>query len=679
MNHLVATQNFLQARLSMNPIVVNIEAADPDLYPDRGDLRYYCTIMIPEYYLAGTFKPLVRLEAAEQPPVSAGSGLLYQGAFFEIQNQIDPLLERTAPEFGQTRISVADRLVLPYYCVLTIENDGVVIYTENQPVQYAIKAGISEVDYSQYKDQFFKEFIGPDRRFLTWAANPKTIHPDQPEFLYFFTNFTPTPGKIRRICEVVYRDYTTETLASAELSNVFPFTVYCVPSGPKALGLDVKAKEVIQYAVWLENENGERISEIREYRLEQLYRRNVRFVLFANSLGGFDTLALTGQAEESLKFSRQVSERYNGWEFLPSYSERVINSVTGVRELVMATGFLSPEGVRYLEELQLSKEVFLATDRALVPLLPMDDKLVPKLDDEEVIGRTLAFQFSNPNRNFSRLPAESALSKRPTGWRPKAWACGIDADGKRTGMLQVSVLEKYFLDDDKPVVGVLLKANVPGTEGYIPPVESAACATPPFENVQIQKSGTFIRQTCPAGQYGGPATITIPAGTYGSEVSQEDADAKAADAWARLNTQAYADEFGSCVSGPENYFWSVPAGHFHYRANNPTAFYIYYDGTPKAGNMWGSPPGPNIYPINTNDLDLPLQDDVSKWKFLLKNAEGGFGFVKVYVNGVLRASWQLPYNAGAGKKLFFTPTPEVQFDGNSGDRVYLEYTHGGYV
>src|SRR5690606_16153363 len=149
--------------------------------------------------------------------------------------------------------------------------------------QYIVKAGISEVDYATYKEHFFTEFVGQQRRFLTWAANPKTIHPDQPEFLYFLTNFTPSPTRIRTCFQVNYRDYTAEDGFSGELENVFPYTAYCIPVGPKALGLDLKAKEVISYRVWLINEQNERISEIREYRLDQDYRRNVRFLLFANS------------------------------------------------------------------------------------------------------------------------------------------------------------------------------------------------------------------------------------------------------------------------------------------------------------------------------------------------------------------------------------------------------------
>ncbi|RAJ92207.1 hypothetical protein LX87_05175 [Larkinella arboricola] len=681
MIHPLATLDYLSAKLSMNPIVMNIEAADPDLYPNRFDLRYYCQVMIPESYLSGTFKQLVRLEAAEQPPVPAGSGLLYQGAFFEIQNQLDPLLERTAPEFEQSRISVADRLVMPYYCILSIENDGVEIYSETTPVQYVVKAGISEVDYSEYKDQFFSEFVGKDRRFLTWASNPKTIHPDHPEFLYFLTNFSPAPQTLRLYYQVMYRDYTTEEALASKLDNIFPFTTYCVPVGPKALGLDRKEKEFLSYSVWLTNENDGRISEVRYYRMDQDYHRNLRHVVFANSLGGFDTLCLTGQAEESVSFSRTISERYNGWEFLPSYSERVIHSATGVRQLVVNTGWLSPEALRYLEDLQLSKELYFVTDRALLPLLPLDDKLTGRIDDEEMIGRQLVFQYSNAQHNYSELPAVSGLFQRATGWRPKATACLLDSYGKRSGMLQVTVLEKYYLDDDKKVVGVPLKANVPGTEGYIPPILSDLCSVTPYVNTLISKAGSYNKTGCVSPLTGGPATITIPAGTYGSEVSLADAQAKAEAAWNRLNTQAYADQFGTCVLEPEKYTWDVPANHWHYRAANPKAVAVQglivgdTNGSQQIGNAWmvqQGPARPYKFPMNSNDLDFPTTYAIwDRWRMLVYGPANTLRRIQIYVDGVLALNYTVRMNGDGYEQLFLTEHNGQSFSLASGNKLYI--------
>lgn len=673
----LAYLNFLPARLSMNPMVVNMEAANVSTYPDRAGLRYYCTVRVPESYLSASYTDLVRLEAAETPPVPAGPGLLYQGAFFEIQNQLDPLLERTAPEFNQARISVADKLVSPYYCVLSVENDDEEVSSVTLPVEYVVKAGIAEVDYAPYKELFFSDYIGSQRRFLTWAKNDKVLQPDQPEFLYFLTNCNPVPSLLKLCYEVRYIDYATETESAFELANILPYTAYCVPVGPKALGLDLKEKEILDYQVWLENESGQRISEIRAYRMSQDYHRNIRFIVFANSLGGFDTLAMTGQGDETLKLSRNVSERFTGWEFLPSYSEKVINQVTGQRMLSIATGWLKKEELRYLEELMLSKEVYLVTDRAFVPLIPREDAIRTAIDDEDLIGRTLSFDFGNPQTNFSALPDPSYLPIRSTGWRPIASACLLDAFGKRTGARQATILEKYYLDDGKKVTGVALKANVPGTEGYIPPIASPDCAETPYVNTLISRQGTYNKRGCVAPLQGGPATIVVAAGTYGSEVSQADAQAKAEAAWSRLNTQLYADQNGTCVLEPEKYEYAVPVNFWHYRAADPSNIALHWfisgDGKPQIGNAWMIQGQTNAYvfPMNSNDLNYPMNYQGVGWRMLIYGPAGSTRRVKVYQNGTLRLNYTVVMNRDGYEYVPFINYSGQSFVLASQDKIYI--------
>ncbi|GAB3256143.1 hypothetical protein GCM10027347_17770 [Larkinella harenae] len=682
MTSIPALLTHLPAQLSLNPIVVNIEAVSDATYPDRGGLRYYCQVMVPESYLSATYQELVRLEGAEVPAVAAGPGKLYQGAFFEVQNQLDPLLERTAPDFGRNRIFVADQLVMPYYCVLTVENNDVEIFRQTLPVQHVVKAGINEVDYAAYKDLFFTDYIGRGKRFLTWAPDYKTVHPEQPEFLYYLTNFTPSPTALKLCYRVFFEDHTELTGCASELSNVLPFTVYGVPVGPQALGFDQLAGRVLSYEVWLANQNDRRISEIRSYQLEQEYRRNVRFVLFANSLGGFDTLCLTGQGEESIGFKRSISERFNGWQFLPSYAEREINDVSGLRELKVATGWLDSEGLRYLEELLFSRELYLVTDRAFVPLLPVGDQFQSRIDDEYLIGRTLTFQYANNETAFSALPDPASLFQRPTGWRPKAMACLVDAFGKRTGKRQATVLEQYYLDDNSKVVGVPLKSNVPGTDGYIPPMDSDSCLVTPYLNSEINRQGTFRRLTCPDGQSGGPATIVIAAGTYGSEISQDDAQAKAEAAFRRLNTQDYANEFGTCLSEPEKYALAVPAGHWHYRVANPSGFAVQglvFNNPvafPEIGNVWMAQGQnrPYVFPMNSNDLDFPISYPSNAWRIMVYGPAGTQRRVRVYQNGILRLNYLLSMNNDGYEYTFLTSNGGNSFVLANGDRIYLTNT-----
>lgn len=63
----------------------------------------------------------------------------------------------------------------------------------------------------------------------------------------------------------------------------------------------------------------------------------------------------------------------------------------------------------------------------------------------------------------------------------------------------------------------------------------------------VAKSGLFYRNNCSAFYTGSTVTYTVPAGTYTSYISQEDADQKAQDD-VNTNGQAYANTYGTCTA-----------------------------------------------------------------------------------------------------------------------------------
>ena len=73
--------------------------------------------------------------------------------------------------------------------------------------------------------------------------------------------------------------------------------------------------------------------------------------------------------------------------------------------------------------------------------------------------------------------------------------------------------------------------------------EHGHCTTIKWYNTE--KSGKFTRNNCDVTQEGGEVTYVVEAGTYSSNISQEDADAKA-QADVDANGQAYANTVGEC-------------------------------------------------------------------------------------------------------------------------------------
>jgi Family of unknown function (DUF5977) len=308
---------------------------------------------------------------------------------------------------------------------------------------------------------------------------------------------------------------------------------------------------LVGYTVHLENELGVRISEKRTYKIDGAYYEHSRYVLFSNSLGGFDTLRATGQSQENLKVVRQMADRYLPFAGSATYSERIINRITGERELTIRTGYLTEAETKYLQELLFAKECYLQTDREYIPLTLISDGYTAAEDEVYLRGREFVFAYSNKTQNYSRLPIAPALIARNKAWRVigVAASCELNDHGLYTGMGRYNLLEQYYTDDSTAVVPQTIKKNIPGTEGYIALWASTVCelADTPFVNVRKTKLSSFAKNNCLGfNQEGQKLELVVAAGTWGSEISQADADAKALAELESLNTQAYVNANGVC-------------------------------------------------------------------------------------------------------------------------------------
>lgn len=533
--------------MTRNPIVVIVDPVVLSAEESRVDLRYYLELYVQKSFQSSQFVPLPMQEASEKPiPVGFTSS---PGAFFEVQARLDDELKATPPVYGDQSISICPDLTRQYYYTTQRWNGDEQLDTESTTTMWAIRAQIAMRHYSMYKDNFFTKVIGPTGKFLTWQPDGKFVRVDQPERLYFLTNFTPSPKQLQLRVRVLYIDGSRETFTAMQADNITPMTVYCLPVGFSELGLGSKVLAVLSYEVWLSNEDTLQVSEVRTFRVDRRAYESVRYLVFQNSLGGYDTLRCVGSPSESVVVQRQIVERFTDYDYLPTVSDVLINSVTSERQITLNVGnWLNAAYREYLEELLISEEFYIVDNEEFIPLTPTFNNILTQSVAEWPIERTLSFSYSNPIGGYSQLPKIVPIS-RPTSWRQYSVSCELNANGIRTGNQLVNELVKYYLDTGANVKPLVTKANITGTEGYIPPWPTGACesATTPFFNVAISGPSSLRKQDCLDGKVGQGWTMVIPAGAYGSELSQADADAKAHAAFSALDTQANANLYGSCI------------------------------------------------------------------------------------------------------------------------------------
>lgn len=626
-------------KFSRNRLEVLIDPADTTL-TDRSSLRYALTLLVPTYPQSTELEELTTLRGRERPPQTVAGAMRFDGAQFRIDEVLDGFLESQKPAINQTRLSIIPTLTMPYCQREEVKGGEPEVDTSiTRPKEWVFKGGLSNEDFAGWGNNFFDRYLRDTRQFLTWQPPTKTVSVYQPENLYFLLNASPIPAIIRRRVEVTYPDgrvdeRTTDSLAGASL-----YSVVCVPAGmfPNGLGNDVAS-----YKVWLSDGDDRRISEVRSYTVDAQERNSERFILIENSLGGFDTLRLLGQGEETTTVRRTTADTDQFGVTAIDYASLKVVSTEGDVKLTVSTGYFERDSLawsRYLNELLLARSIYLVTAKGHVPLLLTTTELVTADDDTDLIARMLSFQKANIEQNFSQLPTTDPQPARAMAWRGVGFRHVLNGSGKRTGFGVPIRLRRYYTDDYSDVKPITEKPNVQGDADYLAPtpIPGVEPGSTPYFNAAIAGQGNYKRATCPGGQAGGVATINVVHAKYGGE-TQGDADALAEAEFQSMNTQAYADEHGSCAIS-ENYTWDVPAGQWHIRFSHANETAIFHnDGNNGAADMGNTQSlqgqgGNFIYPSNTNDLNFPAGD--STWFVYNLGSAYANKRMQVYRNGQL--------------------------------------------
>ena len=645
----------LPVSFARNKLSVHIDAADPTLSARAGMLTHI-EVLVPKAYQSPEYVSVAERVGSETPVQILAGANYYYGTDFDIESILDGLLAFCMPKLTETEIVSCASMTIPYKIKSFIEKGGVLVGTESISTEaFAIKAKLSVDEFAGWRESFFSKYLDDVPKFLTFQPESKVIDAQQPEFLYWLCNVLPKPQAITVRVNVLFDDGSTQTISVQNLNAVSQYTVYCIPVGFVALGLaslESSTKSVMSYSVWLNNEQGDCITEVRNYQLDYRYEANVRYLVFVNSLGGYDTLRMLGTAQENLKVVRNKGEKALDSNYLPSSAEVFVTGVSGRKEATLNTGYMNGNETEYLAELMFAEEIYIVTKDGFVPVTLVDESLVTSEDNVDLVGKTFVFEYAKTEVGYSALPPAPTVAERELVWIPSEPYCIYDPEtGLATGYQGASKLTLCYQDTGEKVKGVPTKDNTPGTEGYFSPAPSNMCTagTAPFKNVLISRLGSYTRNNCASG-YGDYATIVIPANTFGGQ-TQAEANARAEKRFAFLNTQAYANANGTCLTDPQYYniVPGPPVNQFNYRyLCKPSSIKNYIHGGLGAfsgnnadlvyGNHWAIQGNTNAgslkYAVAKNDILLPCSANyiITVYGFSVAVS------VKLYANGGLVAT-----------------------------------------
>jgi hypothetical protein len=253
----------------------------------------------------------------------------------------------------------------------------------------------------------------PSVPFLTWHPQSMYVTPDQDEYLYYFVSDDEiTELKLKAKC---YRNNnTTQTVVPRTKTGIGPAEIYIIPVGFNAIvGPEMGYPELCwKYDVWLENQDGEKVSQVRTYFLDRKYYNNHRYFIFQTSLYGGDTLHTTGEGEEKndLK-SREVSIINNAIAYNVALGQNKNVDFLNQKGMKVTTGELTKAEVNWLDDMFCSPNVYEKLQGRYVPIRITSKSIAKGKDNDQ--RRTITFEYEYRFKNMVHTPYSIDVADAP--------------------------------------------------------------------------------------------------------------------------------------------------------------------------------------------------------------------------------------------------------------------------
>ncbi|MDO7885338.1 hypothetical protein [Hymenobacter cheonanensis] len=316
---------------------------------------------------------------------------------FRLDTLLLPLLSPFVPPVAGPLVSQRCTTNLVNYFVRTATYDATGAATRAQgPLRTALRGGLpaewQDTNYFRLRELRFAlppclswQPAGPG----TYAAEAvKAVTLVQPEWLFWLSTVDVPVLRVARTY-----DNGPGTAALVEYEDL--------PAAPArgwlrqllAIPLAPAHADYQRVMVQVEAAGGLALSQPAWYTFVEETPRT-RYLLFTNSLGTTDTLRCEGRLDVTLEASTQQAERPARPGAPVPAADRQVSDLSASRKLKLATGWLEPEELAWLQDLVLSREVWLAQAEQLRPLDWGKRTLAPYSDEPGLRGLLLECDYA---------------------------------------------------------------------------------------------------------------------------------------------------------------------------------------------------------------------------------------------------------------------------------------------
>ena len=291
---------------------------------------------------------------------------------------------------GEDSVIQHDEFLLEFYLRFAEKYNNQVRKLYTSTTYLALLGGLNTAKLEELAaaGKCFSDYFTEKKMFLTFSPSIKITGLRTPERLYFF-NQSGVAGIVMAKKYYANNDDDEVTIGVVE-DAVSVFEIIC-----SANTFTTGEHALVKYKIWIEDGDGNALSEEKWYYVDQIFYPYEYYFLFRNSLGGYDTLRITGRMKYKPEFDRTSFEN----------DDDETNALQVLMEQVYEcnTGSITPDMTAWMNDFLLSKEVYWLYQNVSYPIFITSKKKTPVNDTDRRFN--VEFEFSlSAKEKFYGIP-----------------------------------------------------------------------------------------------------------------------------------------------------------------------------------------------------------------------------------------------------------------------------------
>lgn len=277
-------------------------------------------------------------------------------------------------------------------------------YTQSEEL-YLVRGGLRTEDWNNLNMQ--KAFLGiSPAKFLSTCPPFKIVKPESLEYLYIFA--TPDAVTMTLNARVVLNNGTENEYLDIASQDIEEACIVRFEAGYSRLtALTDNPDDVLYYVLFITDNSGKRSMDTRTYQFDRS-GRPFRQIFYENSVGGFDTLTLTGNFKEGTNHTRQTVSKHIDFDWLSSkngeFQKGQYQSFMNAYKMTISasTGYKTFEEIRALSDLLHSQNTWEFYQNKLLPISINTSEIEVRERDKQ--SYEASFSYIHANEYGAVLP-----------------------------------------------------------------------------------------------------------------------------------------------------------------------------------------------------------------------------------------------------------------------------------